>query len=77
MFVRNLFNLFMLRFAEEPMPPADEKKKLPVWAIILIVIGGLLVLCLIVACLLFFLVPVLFGPAIGNVFSNVVEEMEY
>jgi RsiW-degrading membrane proteinase PrsW (M82 family) len=77
LFVQYLINLVMLRFADEPMMPSeDEKKKLPTWAIILIVLGGLIVLCIIVSCLLFFLGPLLFGPAIGNVFSNVVEEIE-
>jgi hypothetical protein len=76
LFVQYLINLVMLRLADAPMMPSEDKKKLPTWAIILIVIGGLIVLCVIVGCLLSFFAPLLFGPAIGNVFSNVIDEME-
>jgi hypothetical protein len=76
MFVKYLFNLIMLCFAEEPVMVEGEKKKLPTWAIILIVIGGLIVLCGIISCLLSIIAPALFGPAIGNVFSNVIEDLE-
>jgi len=47
----------------------EEKKGLPVWAIILIVVFVLL--CLIPICVVVILA--LLGPVIGNVFSNVVE----
>ncbi len=76
LFVRYLINLVMLRLADAPMMPSEDKKKLPTWAIILIVVGGLTVLCVIVGCLLSVLAPALFGPAIGSVFSNIVEDME-
>ena len=46
--------------------------KLPVWAMILIGVGVVICLCFI--CM--FLVPMLLGPSIGNVFSNIIEEME-
>jgi hypothetical protein len=79
LFVQYLFNLVMLRLADAPMTPSEDKKKLPTWAIILIVIGGLIVLCVIVGCLLSIFAPAvlaLMGPSVGNVFSNVIEDME-
>jgi hypothetical protein len=57
-------------------PAEGEKKGLPTWAIILIIVGGvLLVLCCVVACIVFVL-PQVFGPAIGNVFDNVINQMQ-
>jgi hypothetical protein len=79
LFVRYLINLVMLRLADASMTPSEEKKKLPTWAIILIVIGGLIVLCIIVGCLLSIFAPMvlaLMGPSVGNVFSNIIDEME-
>nr|MBN1228405.1 hypothetical protein [Anaerolineae bacterium] len=49
-----------------------EKKKFPVWAIVLIVLGVLLV-CVLPICVI--LILALLGPAIGEVFSNVIEEI--
>lgn len=50
--------------------PAEQPQGggLPVWAIVLIVIG--VVICLLPVCI--FLVLLLLGPAIGNVFSNII-----
>ncbi len=79
LFVQYLINLVMLRLADAPMMPSEDKKKLPAWAIILIVIGGLIMLCIIVGCVLSIFAPAvlaLMGPSIGNVFSNVIDEME-
>jgi len=56
----------------QPMPPAEATgNKLPVWAIVLIVVGALVCACL---CVIF-VVPVVLGPAIGNVFSNIIKNM--
>jgi hypothetical protein len=55
--------------------PLEEKKGLPWWAILLIVLGVLVILCL---CLMF-LVPfilTLLGPSIGNVFDEIITELE-
>ena len=57
---------------EMQQPPEPEKKKMPVWLIVVII--AVVVLCVIPICLIV-LSPVilaLLGPAIGNVFSNVV-----
>ena len=69
--------LIAARFAEAMPPTASEgeKKKLPTWAIILIV--AVVLLCVIPICL-FLLAPVilaLLGPSVGNVFSNIIEEL--
>jgi predicted PurR-regulated permease PerM len=54
-------------------PPAEPvKKKFPVWLIILLVL--LVVCCLTVICVVF-VVPSLMGPAIGNIFSNVINSL--
>jgi hypothetical protein len=54
----------------EPM----EEKKSNTTLIIIIVVVVLILLCC--CCVVgFLLVPSLLGPAVGNVFSNVIEEM--
>jgi hypothetical protein len=53
---------------------APAKKKLPVWAIILIILGVLL-LCTCLCVLLFPAILAMMGPSIGNVFSNIIEQM--
>jgi len=62
--------------------PAGERKGLPTWAIVLIIVGGVLLLCFLAFCVIFVL-PLLgitgltlMGPGIGNVFSNIIEELE-
>jgi hypothetical protein len=51
---------------------APVKKKLPVWAIILIILGVLaLCICVVVPAVL-----ALLGPAVGNVFSNIQETIQ-
>jgi|GEM_PF-979152 len=59
----------------EAMPPTSEKKGLPTWAIVLIVV--VVLLCVIPACLVLLgpVILALLGPAIGNVFSNIIEEL--
>lgn len=57
-------------------PEGEAKKGLPTWAIVVIILAVLL--CVIPICLLV-LVPAilaLLGPSIGNVFSNIIEEIE-
>lgn len=69
-----VLNLITARLAEyqgEPTP-AGGRRKFPVWAIILI--AAVVVLCLIPVCI--FLILILLGPSIGNVFSGIVEELE-
>jgi hypothetical protein len=59
--------------AEEP--EGEKKGGFPTWAIILIAV--VVILCLIPICFLV-LSPVilaLLGPSVGNVFSNIIEEM--
>lgn len=66
--------LFMARFAEEMSAAGGEEKKgLPTWAIVLIVVA-VVVLCVLPICVIVALA--LAGPAVGNVFSNVIEELE-
>jgi hypothetical protein len=55
----------------EGMPAEGEKKGLPAWAIVLIVLAVLL--CCLPFCVIVFLR--MFGPAIGMVFSNIIEEL--
>ncbi len=57
-------------------PAEGEKAGLPTWAIILIIVGAvLLLLCCLVACVVF-VIPRVFGPAIGNVFENITDQMQ-
>lgn len=70
----HLTSLMGLRFAEaEAEAEAEGSRKLPTWAIILIVIvgGGILLVC----CLVLIL-PLVMGPVIGNVFSEIVTTIE-
>jgi uncharacterized protein YqhQ len=67
-----------LMLRAEELPEGEEKKKggLPTWAIVVIIVAVLL--CLGAICLIV-LVPVILamlGPSIGNVFSNVIEDIE-
>ncbi len=61
--------LSTLCFAEG-QPVGALREELPLWAIVLIIVGALL-LCGFLLCLLVILVLALLGPAIGNVFSNI------
>ena len=51
----------------EAYPP--EKKKMSGWLIALIVVVALLIIC----CLCLCVTGLLFGPAIGNTFSTILE----
>jgi hypothetical protein len=55
---------------------AQPEKKTNVWLIVGIVVAVILILtcCCIVA---FLALPSIFGPAIDNVFTNIVEGLEY
>jgi len=54
--------------------PMEEKKSNTTLIIIIIVVVVLIVLCC--CCVLALLVPSLLGPSVGNVFSNIIEELE-
>ncbi|MBN1426787.1 MAG: hypothetical protein JXB07_00285 [Anaerolineae bacterium] len=57
----------------EEVPDSQPKKGgLPVWAIILIIVGVVLCLCPVVI----FVVLALMGPQIGNVLSDIIVELE-
>jgi hypothetical protein len=77
-FYRQMFlNLIATRLDEGEVAaasPAPTGRKLPTWAIILIVVVGVLV-CAGLACLLIPVILALMGPSIGNVFSNIIEEL--
>lgn len=62
--------------AQPGAPGGEEKKGFPTWAIILIVV--VVLLCLGSICLMVFspVLLALMGPSIGNVFSNMIEELE-
>ncbi len=64
----------MLHAEELPEGAGEKKGGLPTWAIIVIIVVA--VLCLGSICLMLFapVVLALLGPAIGNVFSNIIEE---
>lgn len=55
--------------AENVPVEQPQKSGLPVWVVILIVVG--VVICLVAVCI--FLVLLLLGPSIGSVFSNMIE----
>jgi hypothetical protein len=78
-FYRQMFvNLVMVRLDEgevgaaSPVPTGG--RKLPAWAIILIVVVGVAA-CAGLTCLLIPFILALMGPSIGNVFSNIIEEL--
>ncbi len=52
-------------------PPAPSKGKIPTVVVILII---LLVLCIVIPCCIIVLLSLL-GPAVGNVFSNIILEI--
>lgn len=59
---------------EDNLGPEPEKKPLNGWLIVLIVILALIVLC----CICLFAIVLgltLMGPAVGNTFSTIIEEM--
>lgn len=54
-----------------PVPPAPPPRKgMSIWLILLIIV----LLCAVVCCCLFIALTML-GPSIGNVFSNILEEL--
>ncbi len=62
----------MLADEMSPGGPEEEKKKgLPIWAIILIVVA--VIFCC--APIVVIAILTLLGPAIGNVFSNIIMEL--
>jgi hypothetical protein len=57
--------------AENVPPGQSQQSGLPVWAIVLIVVG--VAICLIPLCAVIVIaVLTLMGPSIGNVFSNII-----
>ncbi len=63
----------MLRAEELPEGAGEKKGGFPTWAIIVIIVAVVL-LCLLPICVIAILT--LLGPSIGNVFSNIIEEIE-
>ena len=63
-------------YQEVPYSEPEPKKGMSGWLIALIIIGALIVICCL--CLLIFVVltPTLLGPAMGNVFSTIIETVE-
>ena len=55
----------------EVEPEGEKKSGLPTWAIIAIVVVA--IVCLLAICV-FFVLPLILGPAISNVYSNIIEE---
>ena len=58
-------------YQEVPYSEPEPKKGMSGWLIALIIIGALVVIC----CLCLLIVLVL-GPAVGNVFSTIIETVE-
>ncbi|MGQ9600945.1 MAG: hypothetical protein ACUVWZ_16230 [Anaerolineae bacterium] len=56
---------------QEPYPPPEAKKGISGWLIALIVVLALIV----IGCFCVCLVVLLAGPAIGNTFSTIIEEI--
>ena len=54
----------------QPASP-PTKSKLPT---ILIIIAALLIVCVLIACCVI-AIPALLGPSVGNVFSNIIENL--
>ena len=59
-------------YQEVPYSEPEPKKGMSGWLIALIIIAALLVVC----CVCLLLSFLLLGPAIGNVFSTIVETVE-
>jgi len=59
-------------YQEVPYSEPEPKKGVSGWLIALIIIAALLVVCCLCLCLSFLLL----GPAVGNVFSTIVETVE-
>ena len=72
-YIQFLSNLLMARFAEA-VPGEGGKGKIPTWAIILIVIGALFV-CGILCAIGVIVVLALMGPAVEDVFVEIIEEL--
>lgn len=83
-FARFYLAPLLLTFADAEMPPAAESGSegggapkegggFPRWLLILIIV---VVVGVVGLCCIIFLVPLLLGPSIGNVFSNIVEDLE-
>ncbi len=77
--IRNAASLLQARLdglllQTEGVPQEQPRGGLPTWAIVLIVVGGVLViLCLLPVCVISILT--LLGPSIGNVFSNIIMDL--
>jgi len=55
---------------------APEPKKDNTLLIVIAVVVGLILICCCCLAAFFFLGPLLLGPEIGNVFSNIIESLE-
>ncbi len=55
------------------MQPASPRRS--PWVIVGIILAVLVVLCILGACIVFVIVPAILGPAVGNVFSNIVTSL--
>ena len=61
--------------SQEIAPTLEEPKKSNTGLIIGIIVA-VLVVCLCCCLLAFVVLPAIFGPSIGNVFSNIIEGLE-
>ncbi len=59
-------------YQEVPYSEPEPKKGMSGWLIALIIIAALVVIC----CICLILSLLLLGPAVGNVFSTIVETVE-
>ncbi len=53
-------------------PPAQKRSP---WITVLIIVVVLIILCCLCLLVVFVLLPAIFGPSIGNVFSNIMESI--
>jgi hypothetical protein len=63
-------------YQEVPYSEPEPKKGMSGWLIALIIIGALVVICCLCLLIVVVLAPTLLGPAMGNVFSTIIETVE-
>jgi len=63
-------------YQEVPYSEPEPKKGMSGWLIALIIIAALVAICCLCFLIVAVLAPTLLGPAVGNVFSTIIETVE-